>query len=577
MSSPTNGASKSSLLEMVKNVLDSSGKASNETVSINDEVEEDITAKAQDTTQSTRSSPEAYGITEKPDEPKTPTTKSLAVTKSSPLSPLTPLPDSVLGDLSLFASRSGKGHRSKGKQGTSPCSPSYSPITSPIKAKIPAEHSSPLQQKLDKATESRGEKRKRSAANGPIYTQDFEPPYRAATMEEKDCWQGFCEIESEPAIFNLMLREWGVKGVKIQELFGLDCDSLAMLPQPVYGLIFLFQYGEEDAGDQDETCPSHVWFANQVTNNSCATVALLNMVNNLRDVDIGETLQTFRVHTQLFSPALRGEQAANFPLIKRVHNSFARKIDMLEADLVMEGNFEESKKRKKTARKSNTRRSRKTEVDDSAFHFVAFMPILGEVWKLDGLDNTPQLIPLDLPRGDLSSISSSELGIAPWLTAIADRLQTRMLHYQNGGIEFNLLALVKDPLDTAQIDLARNLRLARAVDDGNDDENDRATIAIHDLSEYGIHPDHLLEPPNPEDRTRLVNSSRSQKQLEELIKSVREEGESLRMRVQQEQSAVNAEEEKAKDKRNDYGPFIQKWLMMLAENGVLRELVEGEE
>jgi len=34
--------------------------------------------------------------------------------------------------------------------------------------------------------------------------------------------------------------------------------------EPVYGLVFLFRYKEDDAGQQEEGCPDYVWFANQV-------------------------------------------------------------------------------------------------------------------------------------------------------------------------------------------------------------------------------------------------------------------------------------------------------------------------
>ncbi|KAK5010391.1 hypothetical protein LTR16_005164, partial [Cryomyces antarcticus] len=56
------------------------------------------------------------------------------------------------------------------------------------------------------------------------------PPLQAATDEEKRSWQGFCEVESEPAFFNVMLKEFGVRGVKVQEVFGLDDELLAVLP-----------------------------------------------------------------------------------------------------------------------------------------------------------------------------------------------------------------------------------------------------------------------------------------------------------------------------------------------------------
>jgi hypothetical protein len=46
---------------------------------------------------------------------------------------------------------------------------------------------------------SSDKKRKRTAAsNGRIFMDNPEPPYPAATDEEKRSWQGFCEIESDP-------------------------------------------------------------------------------------------------------------------------------------------------------------------------------------------------------------------------------------------------------------------------------------------------------------------------------------------------------------------------------------------
>lgn len=36
--------------------------------------------------------------------------------------------------------------------------------------------------------------------------------------------------------------------------------------KPVYGLIFLFRWREDDPGKQEATCPEGLWFANQVSN-----------------------------------------------------------------------------------------------------------------------------------------------------------------------------------------------------------------------------------------------------------------------------------------------------------------------
>ncbi|KAK5700403.1 hypothetical protein LTS12_028417 [Elasticomyces elasticus] len=60
------------------------------------------------------------------------------------------------------------------------------------------------------------------------------PPV-AEEIEPKD-WNGFCEIESEPALFNVMLRDFGVKGVRVQEVVSLDEEMMAFLQYGVPGL-----------------------------------------------------------------------------------------------------------------------------------------------------------------------------------------------------------------------------------------------------------------------------------------------------------------------------------------------------
>jgi ubiquitin carboxyl-terminal hydrolase L5 len=139
-----------------------------------------------------------------------------------------------------------------------------------------------------------------------------------------------------------MLREFGVKGVKVQEVVSLDDELMAFLNKPVYGLIFLFRWREDDPDKQEASCPEGLWFANQVclliyvscsfpltylaktASNACASVALLNIVNNIEGIDLGENLRHFREFTMPFTPALRGDAINNFEFVKRIHNSFAR-------------------------------------------------------------------------------------------------------------------------------------------------------------------------------------------------------------------------------------------------------------
>jgi ubiquitin carboxyl-terminal hydrolase L5 len=435
-----------------------------------------------------------------------------------------------------------------------------------ISPKLASRDITPSQQEnATKESILEGTKRKREMINNGYEEHAFDPPYRAATDAEKETWQGFCEIESEPAIFNSMLRKWGVKGVKIQEMFGIDEDALMMLPQQVYGIIFLFQYEDEDAGAQETECPSHVWFANQVTSNSCATVALMNMVNNIPSVTLGPDLDSFRKFTMPFSPAIRGEQVANYKVIKQTHNSYARKIDMLNVDSTMEQDFKDHQKKARKTGGSKKRRTKKMDVDDNAFHFVAYMPILGEIWKLDGLDSQPQSI-MSLSPED------SGLGALSWLQSLAPVLQARMIDCQDGGIQFNLLAMVQDPLVDAQQSLVKHIRLVKALN---------MSELVTNLEEYGICDTDITEVEDGElgffDKERVAECAGDDAKLSSLKDQVRQEGVQIRSGVRAEKALVDAEEEKARDRMNDYGPFIQKWLLLLAENGVLKDIAMSDD
>ncbi len=63
-----------------------------------------------------------------------------------------------------------------------------------------------------------------------------------------------------------------------------------------------------------------------------------------------------------------------------------RRIDMRNSDLALKGEFDASKKSKRAKR-----RSKKTD-DESAFHYIAYVPIEGKVWELDGLHQQPLCI-----------------------------------------------------------------------------------------------------------------------------------------------------------------------------------------
>ena len=118
-------------------------------------------------------------------------------------------------------------------------------------------------------------------------------------------------LKSE-AIFNQLLWDIGVSQAQIHEIYTLDLDSFESIKycswrlcsfRPVHGLIFLFKWKKEPNEEEVEiSCPEGVWFANQVIDNSCASLAILNIILNIPDLDIGEHLAQFKEFTRDFSP-----------------------------------------------------------------------------------------------------------------------------------------------------------------------------------------------------------------------------------------------------------------------------------
>ncbi|KAJ5154128.1 uncharacterized protein N7500_009567 [Penicillium coprophilum] len=373
-----------------------------------------------------------------------------------------------------------------------------------------------------------------------------------ASRLEKDSWNGFCEIESEPALFNVMLREFGVKGVKIQEVVSLDEEMMAFLNNPVYGLIFLFRWREDNDGKQEATCPDGLWFANQTANNACASVALLNIVNNIPDIDLGETLRSFKDFTMPFTPALRGDAINNFEFVKRIHNSYARKMDILNSDLQL-----------KTEATTRKKKGQAVEESDATFHFIAFMPVMGQLWKFDGLERQPRAL--------------GECSEDDWLELVKPNLKERMTAYEKEEIEFSILGLVRDPLPDLINDLAVNVRTLEIL-------NQRAislcpssdTLA---LDETVLGPDLSLSLAREDIDAVVIPQETlndyqtcSDEQLQGYQQMISRNQRELRARIREEQQSHRSDDEYAAGRRFDYGPAVRTWLRRLAQKQELQQL-----
>jgi ubiquitin carboxyl-terminal hydrolase L5 len=420
---------------------------------------------------------------------------------------------------------------------------------------------------------------KKAKESPPASPNSSEMPETLTSNINKETWQGFCEIESEPAYFSTILREIGVKDITVREVFGMTPDLLDMLPQPIHGLILLFRYREFGNEDQATACPPDVWFANQLpAQNSCGTLAMINTVMNSPNIEVGEHLAQFKDFTKDMTPFQRGEAFASFDFVKKIHNSFAKKMDILENDKHLSYKVKRAERLKtapvKPVNKTTTSRSRRrpsadsAATDDSAesfeengHHFIAFVPVGTEVWKLDGLDAQP------------TSVGSFNPGAGEtWLTAASDIVGTLMAA---GDDDYGVIALAQSPLSPIRRKASLTINTLAHVDSRLDAHNPAWRSFVEDSDEptsprlLGIE-EQLPHHPVPASIKVAIDGEASDQLLLRRGALVRELG-GLAARIVEEMALEAGEEEKAAQRRFDTGPAIKVWLEMLAENGWLEE------
>lgn len=96
----------------------------------------------------------------------------------------------------------------------------------------------------------------------------------------------------------------GIKGLEVVEIY--DIEPWAVDHITPRGLFFCFLWRKDNhrPGDFKDVAAERVWFANQLIDDACASQAILNVVLNCSDVDIGDQLRSFREDTEGMSPVV---------------------------------------------------------------------------------------------------------------------------------------------------------------------------------------------------------------------------------------------------------------------------------
>ncbi|RDB24816.1 Ubiquitin carboxyl-terminal hydrolase isozyme L5 [Hypsizygus marmoreus] len=239
-------------------------------------------------------------------------------------------------------------------------------------------------------------------------------------MSDEDDSSGWQLTESDPGVFTELLKTLGVPLI-VDDLYSLDPDSLASL-QPLHALIFLFKWiptstdsPSTSSGEYDPEFPG--FFAHQVVNNACATLAVLNALGNIPSLPVGPQLADLNNFTAGMDPQTRGMVITSADWLREAHNALSPPSAISLDGLGL------------------------PKKSEDAYHFVVYLPVMGALYELDGLKQYP------VRHG-----SFDEQGEG-WIKTAREVIERRIATYPVGALEFSLLALRDDPLPSLQAQL----------------------------------------------------------------------------------------------------------------------------
>jgi len=160
-----------------------------------------------------------------------------------------------------------------------------------------------------------------------------------------------------------------------------------------------------------------------------------------------------------------------------------------------------------------------------------------------------------------------------------------MAQQDNEYLSFNLLAACQSPLVTISRNLATSLATFKALDDvvrGNESwDNVRRSpweekfTDEYLLPRFGLTRSHILSEfaPRSSFESQVSDASFNLAAAQRLADELRAEQDALDARYAAEVATVDEAVEMIRGRQRDYTPAVHEWVRILAEKGVLRELI----
>ncbi|KAJ6576285.1 hypothetical protein B0H10DRAFT_2199126 [Mycena sp. CBHHK59/15] len=223
--------------------------------------------------------------------------------------------------------------------------------------------------------------------------------------------------------FTSLARKLGIRGVELIELFDIEPDGVAHLTLRGHMFCFLWHKDAHCACDFADPVAERVWFANQLSGDACALLALLNIVFNCPDVNRGME----------FRREMEGMSLWPADLCAALNAIMTLTLD----------NAEHTKELPPPGKRTTGSKPKKEEPSvesGEAYHFIGYIPAHGKVRELDGLKSGP------LEVGDLGG-ETSDAGQKNWMDVVHPAICSKMCKYGGNteygdNIRFSLLALV---------------------------------------------------------------------------------------------------------------------------------------